>query len=311
MNERNTSISIAVITPYDYHQFDQVIAYLHDKFFAEKIDSLIDRLSYISRYFLGRPYVLGALGEGENGKYDQSPLYQTSSFDCLTFVSMTVAIALSENLVDFKRLVARINYIDGKVAYECRNHFMSVDWNKNNAKIGVIVDITQSVCHQIGMSDCEYAETIIDRESWFRKRELSDLKLLNILNEESVGQLLSDLRNLGNATPNQSVLTPYMPSTQFSSLINALGAAELFQLIPEGVIVEVVRPSWDLRKEIGTCLNVSHMGFLFESHGQVVFRHASKIWKKVADELFSDYLEALADSDAKYGFAFFQVMPEK
>ncbi len=38
----------------------------------------------VSEEFLGKPYILGALGEGPKARYDQFPAYRVECFDCVT-----------------------------------------------------------------------------------------------------------------------------------------------------------------------------------------------------------------------------------
>ena len=64
----------------------------------------------------------------------------------------------------------------------------------------------------------------------------------------------------------------------------------LFDRIPDGVIVEIARPDWDLRKDIGTKLDLSHMGLALRIHGDLIFRQASTVEKKVADVPLATYL---------------------
>ena len=74
----------------------------------------------------------------------------------------------------------------------------------------------------------------------------------------------------------------------------------LFKQIPDGAIIEIVRPNWDLTQTIGTHLDISHIGFVFWKHQALYFRQASSIYKKVVDVPFVDYLsQALKSSTIK------------
>lgn len=102
--------------------------------------TMTERLDVISAKFIGHPYLLGALGEGEDARYDQSPLYRTDSFDCETFVDMVLAIALNNNLEGFKQCICKIRYWQGQAQFTTRNHFTDLDWNKNNQQQGYLND---------------------------------------------------------------------------------------------------------------------------------------------------------------------------
>ncbi len=65
----------------------------------------------------------------------------------------------------------------------------------------------------------------------------------------------------------------------------------LFKQIPNGAIIEIVRPNWDLTKQIGTHLNISHLGFAFWQQGNLIFRHASSEARQVTETPFIHYLK--------------------
>jgi len=55
--------------------------------YYESIDKRLpmdEGIRVFSALFLNKPYFLGPLGEGQHGKFDQSPLYRTDKFDCQT-----------------------------------------------------------------------------------------------------------------------------------------------------------------------------------------------------------------------------------
>lgn len=106
----------------------------------KKLDSVDAKINWLSGYFLSKPYVLGALGEGVNGEYDQYPRFRVDGFDCLTFVETTLALSLSHNPLEFEKTLARIRYHNGQIDYFQRNHFTSLDWNAHNANL--VKDIT-------------------------------------------------------------------------------------------------------------------------------------------------------------------------
>lgn len=70
----------------------------------------------------------------------------------------------------------------------------------------------------------------------------------------------------------------------------------LFAQIPDGAIIEIIRPNWGLTKEMGTHLNVSHLGFAFWKNDQLIFRHASATDGQVVDVPLISYLKAALNS---------------
>ncbi len=93
------------------------------------LSNITARITYISKQFLGKPYALGALGEGSQGYFDQAPLYRTDAFDCETYVDTVLALAFADNLSTFKQYIQKIRYRDGHIAFVDRNHFTCLDWN--------------------------------------------------------------------------------------------------------------------------------------------------------------------------------------
>ncbi|MBT8506597.1 hypothetical protein B1F79_03525 [Coxiella-like endosymbiont of Rhipicephalus sanguineus] len=67
-----------------------------------KIAKLDKRIVFISNQFLGKPYLPGALSEGEEGQFDQNLLYRRDYFDCLTLVNTGIqsvpTLALSSSV---------------------------------------------------------------------------------------------------------------------------------------------------------------------------------------------------------------------
>ncbi|WP_157843805.1 N-acetylmuramoyl-L-alanine amidase-like domain-containing protein [Candidatus Coxiella mudrowiae] len=96
-----------------------------------KLQSLDKRIVFISNHFLGKPYLPGVLGEGEEGQFDETPppLYRRDYFDCLTLVNTVCALplALSEKKDDFLSNILAFNYYNAIPCYENRFHFTSVD----------------------------------------------------------------------------------------------------------------------------------------------------------------------------------------
>jgi hypothetical protein len=122
-----------------------------------------DKIAQYSQSFLGKPYYLGALGEGPNGQFDKDPLYRTDKFDCMTFVSTVLALVESKNLREFQKNIKKIRYKNGKVSYLNRNHFASVDWNKNNIKNGYLKDITRRFPVAVAVAN-------INKPMWYKKK---------------------------------------------------------------------------------------------------------------------------------------------
>lgn len=223
---------------------------------------VFQRIDKISEFFMGVPYLGGALGEGENGQYDHSPIIRDDAFDCLTYVNTVLAIASSDSPGSCIKRLLQLNYYDGDPKFEKRFHFMSVDWNLQNQKNGFIDDLTATVVDQEGVKLAEYARGEVDRPAWFLKR---------------IGV------NVGSV---QVAEVPFLP---IDAVVNN---DFVLRQMPDVSIVEIVRPNWSLREKIGTQLHVSHIGFVIrQSDGLLYFRHASSDAGCVTEQLLTDYLE--------------------
>lgn len=254
------------------------------------ITDFLSRVIYFSNLFIGTPYLAGSLGEGPLGVFDQSPLYRFDGFDCLTYVNTVLALAGASTGHEFQSRLLTLNYYDANPDYLKRFHFMSLDWNPENQRSGYFRDITREFFNSDGDPFFESATTTIDKGNWIRKRSLADLKLLTPLNDDETTALLANLHQLGDQFQKQSVTIDYLPIVLFfngqGKPINAL-----FDQIPNGSIVEIVRPCWDLREQIGTYLHVSHLGFAIRTAAGLMYRQASSAAQGVVDVPLEVYLQ--------------------
>lgn len=271
---------------------DQIVKTLYHNLNPKKNRNITDRIVWFSGQFLHKPYLLGALGEGPEGHYDQYPLYRTDAFDCETYVDTVLALAMADNLSIFREKLLKIRYKKGKRAYIYRNHFTDLDWNRNNQQQGFIKDITPD------FRQVKIAEAEINKPAWYAKRPPEAIRLLVPNPEESKKRLIA-LHNKGKLFSLQKVAIPYIPLTRLFDSQGKANAA-LFAKIPQGAIIEIVRPNWNLEKAIGTRLNVSHLGFAIWKNKQLYFRQASSQEHQVVDVLMEEYLgKALNSSTIK------------
>jgi hypothetical protein len=246
------------------------------------------RIAQISAQSLEKPYLLGALGEGDQAQYDQFPLYRLDAFDCETFVDTVIALAKANNLTEFKRLIRHIRYKKGQVSFITRNHFTCLDWNKNNQQQGFTKDITATIQNQQHHSVAMMAYATIDKPNWYKQLPITRIRLPHASIAEKEKRL-TRLRQQGQQFARAQSMTPYIP---LSILFDSSGKPDesLFHKIPNGAIIEIVRPNWNLTDLIGTHLNVSHLGFAIRTHGQLMFRAATSTNHRVLDVPLVDYL---------------------
>lgn len=263
------------------------------------------RIATISKLFLGKPYQLGALGEGQSGRYNQNPLYRTDAFDCETYVDTVIALALARNLNEFKRLLRHIRYEQGRIGFIHRNHFTCLDWNQNNQRQGFVTDITATITNEAHQIVAKNAQAWINKPGWYQALSLSIIQLPNATLHEKKRRLEA-LKHQGQTLPQQTSVISYIP---FTALFNASGQpnTHLFRQIPNGAIIEVIRPNWDMERQIGTHLNVSHLGFAIWKGDVLLFRHATSTAARVMEVPLIDYLREAQKSPSIRGIHLLRV----
>ena len=267
------------------------------------------RITNISAQFLGKTYLLGALGEGVQGDYDQSPLYRTDAFDCETFVDTVLALALANAPDQFNRCINQVRYHKGQVSFINRNHFTCLDWNRNNQRQGFVKDITTSLRGEHNQTIVQFARALIDKPAWYSHMSTSAIRLDNISSVEQEKRLKS-LKLEGAQLLRATSIIPYIPLT---ILFDSTGKANqyIFDQIPNAAIIEIIRPNWDLSHEIGTHLNVSHLGFAIREKDTLLFREASSAHGQVVDVSLITYLQDALKSPTIKGINIQVVLPQK
>ncbi len=274
-------------------------------------------LQAICQQFVGAPYLGGACGEGESGEFDQFPLFRFDAFDCVTFVNTVLSLHRAKGPAEFKSELLRLNYLQNVPDYLERLHFTSVDWNPKLQRDGVLSDVTASLVSRgpanieglegSGSSEfldqpsgllCE-AGCTIERSAWLRQRNIDTIRLSNatLIHREAK---LRELHEKANTLCDEDVQLRYL------SIEHLLGDTETAKTtwanFPPVSVVEIVRPNWNIRDQIGTNLLVSHMGFVFQDKNApneqncLRFYHASSDKMQVVDVLFSEYLSQFVDS---------------
>lgn len=301
-------MSFAINSKSIEEQADNSIIALYHTLNAKPNTSMVDRITWISAQFKGRSYLLGSLGEGPNARYDQYPRYRTDAFDCDTYVNTVLALALGSSLETFQQCLKYTRYQEGKVTYLKRNHFTSIDWNKNNQQRGMLKDITLTFKDPNNKPIAQYAHALIDKSGWYAHKTISTIRLQNDDPAEQKKRLV-ELKTKAKDLKSSPSEIAYLPlSALFTGDKPNL---QLFAQIPQGAIIEIIRPNWDLRKQIGTALNVSHLGFAIWKKGQLFYREASSQLGAVVDVPFIDYLKEAQKSPTIKGINIQVMIPAK
>lgn len=280
---------------FSYSKTDQHIQKIYQQ--IPKATSLQKRIEMISENFLNKPYVLGALGEGRNGQFDQSPIYRVNGFDCATYVSTVLSLSLASDLRTFRYKILEVRYANNKADYLDRNHFMSLDWIPNNIKKGFLKDITKTFKDKEGHHLYQTATVNIDKAAWLQKKDIGDIKV-----KSNQAEQLKKLKQYAKQYPVRQATTYYLP---LSKLFNKSGNANayVFNQIPTSSIIEIIRPNWNMKNKIGTNLNVSHLGFAIKKNQTLYFREASSKAKRVIDTPLALYLKRYLNSPTIKGIA--------
>lgn len=280
-------------TPFE-HQADKTLKKLYAQLHTFPHNTTPQRLETISGYFMNTPYVLGALGEGDTARFDQFPCYRTDAFDCETFVTTVLAITLAQDIASFKTCLRTLRYAQGHRDFIFRNHFTDLDFNLNNQNQHILQDITLSFTDKHGNPVAQIATAEINKPAWYQHMKPAQIRLLNP-NETLQKKKLLQLQQQGSQLPVEIARIPYIP---LSVLFTAQGTpnALVFSKIPHASIIEIIRPNWDLTREIGTHLNVSHLGFAFWKGKELIFRQSSSTAGKVIDVSLVEYLRKARSS---------------
>jgi hypothetical protein len=95
--------------------------------------NLAVRTDSASKLLLGRGYLLGPLGEGDSARGEPKPRFRLDSFDCVTYLETSLALARARDISDLLSRMDSIRYLDGRAEWRWRNHFFEGDWLPRNA----------------------------------------------------------------------------------------------------------------------------------------------------------------------------------
>lgn len=95
---------------------------------ARGIGDLPARLDFFSSKLIGRPYLLGPMGESYLGNIDPKPLVYMDSLDCVTYVEHALAMALAPSADSIFSTHQKIRYYDGQIDFSYRKHYLIADW---------------------------------------------------------------------------------------------------------------------------------------------------------------------------------------
>ncbi|MBL7714201.1 MAG: DUF1460 domain-containing protein [Bdellovibrionales bacterium] len=253
-----------------------------------------DHLYQLTSQWLGLPYGIGPLGEGDGGNYDQDPLYRFDQFDCVTFVETAIASVTTTDFAAFEKKMNQIRYENGKVDFVSRNHFSEVDWLPNNLQNGTLYEVIGQA-EKKASKPFPYAVATIDKKNWYAKMTLATLKVAGLTDRQK-RKRLKDLQSEGKKMPAEVSRLPYIPTEEFFGTDGSF-KSDVIDGLPNVMVLSVIRPGWDLKAAIGTEMNISHQGFLLKMGSKWVVRHATNDSRnRVVEDSLEDFLKKFIGS---------------
>jgi hypothetical protein len=128
-------------------------------------DTCAERIDCLSARFLGRAYISDPLGGGPDSKEELS--LALDGFDCVTYMETVLSLARSRAASEFAGELREMRYRDGLVDWHHRNHYM-VDWIANNAKRGIVRDITSGPATVIKIKNLSLLKSLPAKIASFR-----------------------------------------------------------------------------------------------------------------------------------------------
>jgi D-alanyl-D-alanine carboxypeptidase/D-alanyl-D-alanine-endopeptidase (penicillin-binding protein 4) len=104
--------------------------YLHKS--GDTLKNINKRIDYFSNKLKGKPYFLGAMGEGRSIFPSYKEKINFNEMDCVTYMEHVLALAYSKDYRYFYDILQKIRYKNGIVDYNTRNHYLIADWTANN-----------------------------------------------------------------------------------------------------------------------------------------------------------------------------------
>ena len=258
----------------------------------------------VSAKLLGRPYKLGASGEGKFDAYDQDPLWRLDVFDCTTYVETVMAAVNARNPRGFERALYSVRYLHGRVSFVTRNHFPEADWIPRNESAGNIRDVTRELFPDLARP----TSIVISKARWYGAKTANDIEPRERdINERE--RLAAELRALAPGYSDEPVTLFYLPMQSFYVKHPENGTLEpnleVLRKVPSGAIFNIVREGW---MPGGHPLAISHQGFLVQKPDGLYMRHAS-VNKQVMEDRIDEYFRRFLESPTVRGINILVALP--
>lgn len=275
-------------------------------FASQRQFSLNEQITYLTQQFADKPYIEGGIGEGDwqpkamtyhPGAVHvmQYPVYRLDGFDCQSFVQVVMGMLHAGNLAEFDHTFLAIAYgaagnPNGDIVrYYNRNNFVDGDFNPINHQNGFLRDATSE-----GLLANYVATTssFLNRHAWFARQTRDANSNVVVLHAEDGTVMTQRFKHIYTQLKfprfdTENVSLTYLPKEalakrQWDGSYKPNRA--VLAAIPVPSVVEIVRdPSkWysgdrKIKQVVGTDLNISHLGFLY----QQTFQYGELIYRKI------------------------------
>jgi hypothetical protein len=260
---------------------------------THQLQSKEDKTSYIAHKLIDKPYIANPLGDGKDAIYNQKGIYSIDGFDCLTFIEFVTSLSYAKNFSDFENIIKDLKYADKNIpSFINRNHFTSIDWQKNNIAKNYFYDLNPSI--NINLS---YLTKEISKKDWYKKQGLTAIHRPD-LEEIEKKKLLMKLQNEGEKFTNIKISYPYISK----EYIQEKNVKFLIKNLPKAFIIFVVKDN-NYKNNIGTDIIITHTGIGIKEENEIYFIHASTVNKKVEKVKLTEYFKKYQTSSAQIGIS--------
>lgn len=254
----------------------QCIAIISSTFAGTALNDFL----HISDPLLATPYEFDPLGDIIEGNIQQpggkhKPLSQTKSTDCVVFVDDVLSKIYANNEQEITENRQHLRYNSKPYHWFNRNHFTETQWLPAAQKFltpYAPIEKTRLITQPHNAS------------AWWNDHYTKALKITTLTPEQDQ----AFHKNIHTSYPSHVTLR-YWP---WSSIFDKNVLKHDFQPLQSHgwAVVLCVRKNWPTTGTPPTKLLISHMGFIWNKHGELLFRHAS-VKKGIVDVNFTDYFK--------------------
>lgn len=256
-------------TIYERQDSIKVVSLLTD---AKKQPSSTNWMLYFANKFIGIPYVGGTLDKGDT----ENLIINLRQLDCTTLIETVLALKMCAERKEttfsaYCRHLQDVRYIDGKIAYDHRQHYFTV-WIEDNKKQGIISRVDPS---SADLKSGNHPFKAIQRLSSvnYMSTHVSSYKMLSAHNE-----WLPGIKAMEKSM--EGVTNRYIPKSALSTA-KSKQRALLRKYIQTGDIIVI------LTNKKG--LDTSHIGMAVWQGNELHMLNASSIHKQVILEPMTIY----------------------